>query len=312
MKYQIFKLHFTTSVHFGEGGLMQAGSTLHADTLFSALCVEAVKMGDDILQQLVQAVYDDKLRFSDGLPYIKNRYYVPKPMVRLALDKQGDSVMKKQLKHLTFIPVEQLADYIQGTLNIDKTVNQFDNAFGKSFLTEKAVVRSEDETVPYAVEAFAYGKNGADSGLYICMAYEDEAVFELVESLLTVLGLTGIGGKISSGYGKFDLNRETIDEAYLARLTDDYDDYMLLSTALPNDTELAASLKDASYRLLKRSGFVASTTYANTFRKKKTVYVFQPGSCFKRRFNGQLLDVSDGSGAHPVYRYAKPLFLGVR
>lgn len=85
---------------------------------------------------------------------------------------------------------------------------------------------------------------------------------------------------------------------------------ILLSTALPKDEELESALENASYQLEKRSGFIASSTYAEEWRKKKDLYVFAAGSCFDNTFEGDIYDVSDG-GKHSVYRYAKPLFLGV-
>ena len=43
MEYMIYKLHFTTAVHFGQGTLADTGHRLMADTIFSALCHEAAK-----------------------------------------------------------------------------------------------------------------------------------------------------------------------------------------------------------------------------------------------------------------------------
>ena len=88
------------------------------------------------------------------------------------------------------------------------------------------------------------------------------------------------------------------------------DRYMLLSVALPADEELENAMENASYLLEKRSGFVASSDYAEEWRKKKDLYVFTAGSCFVNCFAGDIYDVSEG-GKHPVYRYAKPIFMGV-
>ena len=85
---------------------------------------------------------------------------------------------------------------------------------------------------------------------------------------------------------------------------------MLLSTALPRDDELENALLGASYLLERRSGFVFSEQYADDLRKKMVLYVFSSGSCFENRFEGDIVDVSDG-GNHKVYRYAKPMFIGL-
>ena len=55
---------------------------------------------------------------------------------------------------------------------------------------------------------------------------------------------------------------------------------------------------------------MASEFYAEEYRRKRDLYVFAAGSCFKNEFEGDIYDVTNG-GSHPVYRYAKPLFMGV-
>ena len=101
-----------------------------------------------------------------------------------------------------------------------------------------------------------------------------------------------------------------IPEQLLECLQKKSDRYMLLSVALPADEELENAMENASYLLEKRSGFVASSDYAEEWRKKRDLYVFTAGSCFVNCFAGDIYDVSEG-GKHPVYRYAKPIFMGV-
>ncbi|NLM56354.1 MAG: hypothetical protein GX192_02770 [Clostridiales bacterium] len=40
------------------------------------------------------------------------------------------------------------------------------------------------------------------------------------------------------------------------------------------------------------------------------MYAFGEGSCIKTPYKGYIADVSQG-GNHPVYRFLKPLFVGV-
>ena len=79
---------------------------------------------------------------------------------------------------------------------------------------------------------------------------------------------------------------------------------------LPEDEKINDVLEDAFYRIEKRSGFVASENYSTSLTKKKDLYVIQAGGCFKKMFEGRIVDVSI-EGSHPVYRYAKPLFMEV-
>ena len=67
-------------------------------------------------------------------------------------------------------------------------------------------------------------------------------------------------------------------------------------------------MADATYSFEKRSGFVFGV--GGDGLKKKDLYVFGAGSCFKNCFAGDIYNVSRGS-EHPVYRYAKALFMEV-
>ena len=316
MNYQIYKLKFTTGVRFGSGGMNKSAGTLSADTVFSALCQEALKFGETFLTKLVEAVQNGELLLSDGLPYIGNRYYVPKPLMRLEYKEEGDSVVKKALKKLEYLPVDSLDEFLSGKMDIKKESDDFRDGFGSFELIEKVAIRTHEtdpaklgEAAPYAVHIFRYGE---ESGLYLCVGYQSEDLFYDLGDLLDSLSYSGIGGKRTAGYGRFQVIRGKIEQDLEKRLSaDHYQSYMMLSTGLPADSEMTAALDGTEgYKLVKRSGFVASPVYADSFRKKKDMYLMAPGSTFQKKFRGDLFDVSSG-GSHPVYRYAKPVFMGV-
>ena len=307
MKSQLFRLDFHHSVHFGDGGLMKAKPTLYADTIFSAMCIEALKMGQVYFDRLVQGVRTDQLRLSDGLPYIDGLYYVPKPLIRLELEQQGDSSVKKAVKKLEYIPIQHLEEYIKGDLDVKGESKYFQDSFGVYCFTEKTSVSETEGSMPYGVASFRYKEN---SGLYICVQYEAEEDLELAEELLLEVSLAGIGGKKSSGYGRFELRPGKMPAAFEQRLNGTYQKYMTLSIGIPEAAEMSGVLEGAGYRLVRRGGFIDSLTYASTFRKKREVYLMASGSVFSKRFSGELMDVSSG-GSHPVYRYGKPVWLGV-
>ena len=85
---------------------------------------------------------------------------------------------------------------------------------------------------------------------------------------------------------------------------------MLLATSLPGHDELSQALEGATYRLIKRSGFVASHTYFDTPRRKRDIYKFASGSILSEPFAGVIADVGNG-GSHLVFSYAKPMFLSL-
>ena len=313
MNYKILKLDFTTAVHFGSGGLEKGQNVLNADTIFSALFIEALKYGKS--DRLLELCQNCKLKISNAFPYIGCDYYLPKPIIRLNNDADGDSIIKKALKKLRYIPVSRFDDFINGKLDIKAEADLFGENLGESVLMEKVSMEtaSEDEVNNlYAVEIFKYKK---DSGLYFFVGYGADEDFEMISKLMESISYTGIGGKVSSGYGKFKLSVDIPVKEIVKKFEDidNYKDIMSLSLCLPNEDELEQSLEGASYTVVKRSGFIASSKYAYTFRKKKDLYMIEAGSVYKNAFEGDIYDVSDkNNGTHPVYRYGKPFFMGVR
>lgn len=316
MEYSIYKLDFQTGVHFGTGMLNESAYTFQADQLFSALYIEALKMGAE--QDFYQAVKEGKLLFSDAFPYKNEQFMIPKPMIYVEPKEKGVSEQKKAYKKLKFLPIEELDAFLDGMMDI--TAEDPMKDFGNFQQQTMASVRGQEETTPFRVGTFYFSKPDSnqktgepkpDCGLYIIVAHSDQEKKYLAEDLLNALSFAGIGGKKSSGLGRYELVEvRKIPKAFLERLDQPSDRNILLSSALPMDDELEQALEDASYLMQKRSGFVASAIYADEWRKKRDLYVFSAGSCFKNCFQGDIFDVSDG-GRHPVYRYAKPLFMGV-
>ena len=302
MQYSIYKLEFQTGVHFGTGMLNESAYTFQADQLFSALYIEALKMNCE--KELFDCVKNGKLLFSDAFPYFGQQYMIPKPMLYVEPKVKGISEQKKKYKKIQFIPVEQLEDFLDGTMDLDGEIFK---GYGTYMQQSMVNVRNNEETLPYRVGTFYFSEN---CGLYIIVAYESESEKTLADNLLEGLSYTGIGGKKSVGLGKFNLLRGKMSKCMQEHLERDSNKKILLSVALPRDEELECALNGASYQLSKRSGFVASSDYADEWRKKKELFVFVSGSCFEQLFEGDVYDVSDG-GSHPVYRYAKSLFMGV-
>ena len=303
MEYKLYKLNFTTPVHFGTGVLNESDISICADTLFSALYIEALKL--DKANVFFESVKNNNLLFSDAFPFIGKTYFLPKPFLYIEPKEQGNSSLKKQFKKIKYLPVSEFSNFIKGDLNPE---NCSLHNLGKEYLQVMASVRSgEDDTRPFSVGNFIFNE---DCGLYIIAASETDEEFELFDELFDSLSYSGIGGKRKSGKGRFTLTFGRMDEDLKAMLIKGSDKYMLLSSSLPAEEELEYALDGASYLVKRRSGFVYSSNYSEDESKKRDAYTFQAGSCFKNRFVGTILDVSEG-GNHPVYRYAKGMFMGV-
>ena len=59
MNCYIYKLNFTTPVHFGERSLADSTTTCRADTLFSAICISWMKAFGNI-DDLIEGVNKDE------------------------------------------------------------------------------------------------------------------------------------------------------------------------------------------------------------------------------------------------------------
>lgn len=304
MKINLYKLDFETGVHFGENSLEDSNYVFCADTLFSALCQEAVKRGKECLDELVKNVQDGKLLISDALPYIGNTLFIPKPFDNvIKADGSKEYVMSKAYRNMKYLPIDMFDKYMNGEI-IESDLDEL----GVSEQRNQVSIRGEEESRPYRTGVYYY-KEG--NGLYIIVEYDGD-IIELFEELLDGLSLSGIGGKRSQGLGRFILKKVACPDNLAKRLLNkDARRYMTLSVALPCDDELEETLEKARYNLIKRSGFVSSDIFSDKQLKKRDLYVFEHGSCFDKCFNANMQDVSDSQGIHPVYKYTHPLFFAL-
>lgn len=304
MKYQSYRMIFPVGIHLGNKLSDESMFTVLADTLFSALCQEAVKNGS--LDELVSAVKENKLLISDAMPFIGDTYYIPKPLVKIQTESQGNSKLKKAFKKLSYIPSDKLEVYLKGQLDAEKENEKFSN-LGVSTVRTSVAVSNLDKPSPYRVGVFNFNEG---NGLYVIVGYEDDDTLYLVSDLLESLSFSGLGGRKSSGLGRFELKFGELDDTILKKLNDSSKVKTSLSVALPTEEELPTVIEGSRYKMLKRSGFVASTTYADEYLRKNDLYVFSAGSTFTKDFLGDVYDVSN-NGRHSVYRYAKPMLMGV-
>lgn len=307
MNYVAYKLSFPNGIHMGEGSLEDAAFTFSADTLFSAFCQESLKFQEGYLEKLYAKAKEGKICFSDGFPIIAHTFYLPKPMKKIEKEQIGNSILKKAFKKLEYIPAEKFEEYLKGDMDVEAEEKRFHEKLGASYVKDGVSIRGEEETRPYRVGVYRFAK---ESGIYFILGYEERADKEFVEELLEALSFSGIGGKRYSGLGRFDFFQKDLPQGIVERLKENGKEYMTLSISLPQESELEKILDNARYALVKRSGFVSSDTYAKEFLRKKDLFAFAAGACVKEKYEGDIYDVS-ASGTHPVYRYAKPLFMEV-
>ena len=295
MTYKMYIMNFHTA-HFGAGALDSSKMTFAADRLFSALAIEAKKMGK--MEEFVSIAGQDHFVLTDAFPY-QSSPFLPKPIgfpnfeqADLTKDVKEVRRQAKMAKKLQFIPLERFESYVNGKLFKD----------AEHGVTN--IVTKNQPHVDGALYQVSTVRFADKSALYV-IANESELLNELMASLQ----YTGIGGKRSSGYGQFDLTILDLPDSFKNRLTKAHQEsVMTLTTSLPVEKELEYAMETGSYLLSKSSGFAFSTETNENYRKQD-LYKFASGSTFSETFTGQIVDVRPLDFPHEVLSYAKPLFL---
>lgn len=321
MTYRIYRLRFHSAVHFGSDSgsehVSSAASVFHSDTLFSALCLEALRLGgESMLEQLVTSSREGKLVLSDLFPYSGNTYFLPKPKKLYARKQQPDpsvQVDRKLVKKLTHISADRFEEYMAyqrgdcETFDMAAVVEKLHGITAQE-RRMSAALRGVDAE-PYYVGDIRFASG---CGLYAIVGSEQP---EQMDNLFASLEMTGIGGRKTQGFGKFtceavELNEQAehgLDGLYRRLTAQSGEVFMTLNTSLPQESELDC-LEDAAYLLNRRGGMVNGSAVQH----KQTVYALEAGSCVSKRYAGQVMDVRIEQGAgHPIYRNLTPMFMEV-
>lgn len=326
MRHKIILFRFTSPVHFGDaaegGDLGEILSYCRADTFFSALCREAADISQELLACVVEGVQREKLRFSDLFPWKKGtscyELYLPRPVMNLPHTEQAEMLSyeevreqsreRKKYKKRSFIRASEMESYLQER-NISAQPD-----FGKEELRTQYNAR---EKRPYGIGAYHFMP---DAGLYLILS-GDEELAEKLEPLIKLLGMAGIGGKRSSGFGKYIFEDDPLDlsdentyggddvSLYKMLCAGHSNCYMALSSFLPEKLEVG-DMSSGTGKIIKRGGFAWSREMTGP-AKVSSVYMMASGSCFSKRLEGRIADVNNGSVPHPVYKYGKGLFVGL-
>jgi CRISPR-associated protein Csm4 len=295
---KIIKLKFITPVRFGNSSSLESNSQIHicSDTFLSALFVNNLDYGE----KLVNLVEKDKILISDALPYAEDELLIPKPIMNLTKEKSltASTTLSKNLKKLSFIPLSSISKYKCGFDN-ETEINHITNIEKNIGVYDQRINLQYDED-PYYVSNFVFQEK---SGLYILIKYDNDEDFEEFKDNVESLGFNGVGGRKSSGFGKFII-LEINDFLYRK---DNSDLKLLLSTFYPNDDELDCLNNEGNtFSLLKRSGIILESNFS---KKKRSIYAIKSGGTFKQEYQGKI--ISQKSDSHPIYRFLKGVYINI-
>ncbi|MDO5689053.1 MAG: type III-A CRISPR-associated RAMP protein Csm4 [Tissierellia bacterium] len=307
MDYKLFRIQFETGVHIGNGRLTDASNTITADVMFSAMCQEIHRMkGDKGIRQLLDWVNENHLRLSDAFPFDRSDYYLPKPYLTIESTKDSDN--KKEYKNLNYIPLLKWKEYLSGSSN-PKELKKMQNEISKKGQRTAIGYNPDGEHDIYNT---GYQRFQEGAGLYFVLGYSEKSILDSVENLFQSLQYTGIGGKKSAGFGSFSFDTITVPDELQEKIESESEEvYMTLTTSIPDDSELHDAMGTVvGYKLIRRGGYIQSEGVNRQPLRKRDAYLIGAGSVFRSPYVGTVLQVGD-HWSHPVYKYAKPIWIGV-
>lgn len=334
MSYYIYQLKFLSPVHFGDahngGSLEKTSIEFFADSMFSAICNEMVSAQSyDILENFINLAKNGNLKLSDLFPYQlsdkgNTTFYLPRPKIDFNTSIEAEDLKKtrnrlineKFLSKEKYFKITELKKIFEMLATGKNRIKGESVEFAESSVTTKVNCRNGVST-PYFISSQTF-KEG--NGLYgiieldISDTAEKERILNQLQTFIEMLGYSGIGGKRTSGYGKFELLDDILDVAE----GDFYEDiaelnnmltaekaytYMSVSVLHPLESELS-DVKKGWYSIKKRSGFADNI-------KRNDIYMIEAGSCFEKKITGNIIDISDKRISHPVYKYGAGMYVGL-
>lgn len=346
--YTLYRLTFKTQLHLGRAsgpaqasslGLEKTETYIPADTLFAALCQTWATFYDaESLTDFLSSYTEDKqvlpFTLTSAFPFARDVHLYPKPLnVTDPPDAETKSrktveKLRKILKKVRFVSQPIFEAIISG--NVPEIAKE-------QMINGEQVWVSPEESVQ--LEASAQGpeiwktatrprvtvgplNSGSEiwhvetthfnvgCGLWLAAAFDSEETQRKVETLLRVLGDTGIGGERNAGYGAFNVS---IENNVQLPSVEDSTQFVTLSPICPKSPDqLSQLLTDNSVYALNGSMGWIGTAGASTRRKQ--VNMFAEGSVLHSLDIpiGRLVDLSPDGWEHPVYRYGYGWPIGIK
>lgn len=306
IKRVIIELEFENLVHFGTHSvgisLEKSSFTAGSNTIYSALVIEFIRLfGEGKLEDFIKN-FKQNIRISNLLPYNKedetSTYYIPKPK-KILTKKNIDRDKEKEIKKIKYIPINEIENYLDCEYN-ENTI------FAKEVLIDKNKTRrsnTNEENELYTVSGYKFygGK-----GLYFILEYKEDKDIEVIKTLINSLQYTGIGGKKSTGYGRFTYSIiEKVPEEF--EKPKENNGVILLSNLLLTKKN-ANEISNGYYSIIKYNGY--SNFRNNTNFRKKDTYLIEEGSCFEKEIEGEIIDV--GYESAPSYLYGLGIYITIK
>jgi CRISPR-associated protein Csm4 len=252
----------------------------------------------------------------------------------------------KEYKKLAYLPIPVWHRWYQGegfTTNdaqelIDKTTKEGTGNgalhkagtfnYGETFKTEKrpkiAVDRVNAATNLYHTGFVQFNWDQPNNeirslaGLYFLLEFpkEDKSLETNLHAALSLLGEEGVGGRRSSGAGRFEIEWESSlpkDWQKILKFPKNMTHHCAISLFWDDPSVMNELItEDCSYEIQERRGWIAGSPSGLNLRRK-SVQMFLEGSVFPSPPLGKLADVTPGGfKEHKIYRNGIALSIPIK
>lgn len=328
-EFHLFRLRFNRTLHLGQGTDFydRSNSVLHSDTIYAALMSLAAQLGMDPSEQpayVLSSAFPYAERGEDNFEYFFPRIVLPeidyaehdsKPRKTLKnLKWLSQSLFEKSINGQSFPRFEELKDQFVDGFLFDKVATMASLPFTKHVSQRVKVSRIEGEdALPYYVEGLFFKKG---CGFFL-LADCDQSTAQWLETMLKLLGESGIGTDRNVGYGHFDLERSSLG----LNLPENPDAISNLSLYIPQDKAELEGLLGLSklhvHRLIERGGWISTEPFQTI--RKHSISMFEVAGIYAPVADGvQLMGASidlapTGLGVdHKVMRCGKAIFIPIK
>ena len=297
MQFQAFTSFGGEKVGAGQG---EVQPYLRADTLFSAICntwARVEKFLSTTVNTIVKAFENGHppFKISSAFPFSSdNKYYLPKPRI-MPIDFVGEKAKENRLfrnflKAIDFIPLEIFLKWTSGVEVIESLTG-----LGQELFSDGIRDRNQLDRLTLGSQLFQRGAfimNEAKGLFFILEVLQTETpiLIEELYKILALLGVDGVGGDRTSGYGQLKLDALDQPRVSIEELTEDFEvlfrgpvnrdriGHCLLSLYYPKRGELSR-VKPVAYELVDRRGSIFSSKIPYQV-KRLSLRMFAEGSIF--------------------------------
>jgi len=164
-----------------------------------------------------------------------------------------------------------------------------------------AIDRNDNQAAESQIFNFSRIWFNPNGGLYFLAVFEDESSHQQFETVLSVLGDSGIGADRTSGNGCFTWNRGQMPDLRIA----EQGKAVALSLVNPAPSDCQSDwLEDSAYKLVSRGGWIGGSGI-----RKQRVRMFAEGSVFNQPLTGRMIDVSVDKLPQKVFRDGRGFFV---